>query len=111
LITIIILGYDRNCGFLKLHSNFKHHNISRPSIGLTIHPLPMSLLCCYTNTTESVQIARIADLPCGYLDRVIFPGVCLLFEAPAEAHLEIHSGTVVSAIVSDRIPCDRIAFS
>jgi G3E family GTPase len=69
----------------------------------------MSLLCRYTNTTEIVQIARIADLPSGYLERVIFPGMCLLFEAPAEAHLEIHSGTVVSAIMSDRIPCDRLA--
>jgi hypothetical protein len=26
------------------------------------------------------------------------------------AHLEIHTGIVVSAIVSDRIPCDRTAF-
>jgi hypothetical protein len=41
---------------------------------------------------------------------VIFPGACLLFEAPGSAHLEIHTGTVVSAIVLDRIPCDHLAF-
>ncbi|NJM75916.1 MAG: DUF1830 domain-containing protein [Acaryochloridaceae cyanobacterium RU_4_10] len=39
------------------------------------------------------------------IERVVFPGVCLLFKAPAAAHLEIQTGTVVSAIVSDRIPC------
>jgi hypothetical protein len=72
--------------------------------------LQMSLLCSYTNTTASVQIARIADSPDGYFERVVFPGACLLFEAPGSARLEIHTGTVVSAIVSDRIPCDRLAF-
>ncbi|HEY9824741.1 MAG TPA: DUF1830 domain-containing protein [Stenomitos sp.] len=69
----------------------------------------MSLLCRYTNTTASVQIARITDLPSGYFERVVFPGVCLLFEAPAGTHLEIHTATMVSAIMSDRIPCDRLA--
>jgi hypothetical protein len=70
----------------------------------------MSLRCRYTNTTASVQIARMTDLPNGYFERVVFPGACLLFEAPAASHLEILTGTVVSAIVSDRIPCDHLAF-
>ena len=70
----------------------------------------MDLFCSYTNTTESIQIARIVDLPNEYFERVVFPGVCLLFEAPAAAHLEIHTAAFFSAIVSDRIPCDRLAF-
>jgi Domain of unknown function (DUF1830) len=76
---------------------------------LTSHTLRMDLLSSYTNTTESIQIAQIADLSNGYFERVIFPGVCLLFEVPTAAHLEIHMAAMVSAIVSDWIPCDRLA--
>ncbi len=71
----------------------------------------MDLLCRYTNTTHSVQIVRIVDLPRGYFERVVFPNVCILFEATPEAHLEIHTGVVVSAILSDRIPCASLAVS
>jgi hypothetical protein len=39
------------------------------------------------------------------MERVIFPGQRLMFEAPAEAVLEIHTGMVASAILSDKIPC------
>lgn len=86
----------------------QHHKAIRRSPKLD-ESTQASLLCRYTNTTASVQIARIADLPSGYFERVVFPGVCLLFEAPAAAHLEIHTAAFVSAIVSDRIPCDRLA--
>jgi GTPase SAR1 family protein len=40
---------------------------------------------------------------------IVFSDGCLMFEAPAETHLEIHTGTVVSAIVANRTPCDRLA--
>jgi hypothetical protein len=110
----VFIGFESILDFIQCNDN--HYRISAkmqpqrvnrpPSVG----KLQMSLRCSYTNTTASVQIARIADLPNGYFERVVFPGVCLLFEAPPEACLEIHTGTVVSAIVSDRIPCDRLAF-
>ncbi|WP_404790913.1 DUF1830 domain-containing protein [Altericista sp. CCNU0014] len=67
----------------------------------------MSLHCSYANTTASVQIARIADFPSGYFQQVVFPGVCLLFEAPVAARLEIRPAPVVSTIVLNRI---RLAF-
>jgi hypothetical protein len=41
-------------------------------------------------------------------ERVVFPGQQLLFEAPPEAELEIHTSHPVSAILSDRITCTRL---
>ncbi|MDJ0704320.1 MAG: DUF1830 domain-containing protein [Leptolyngbyaceae cyanobacterium MO_188.B28] len=62
------------------------------------------MLCCYLNATSQIQVARIADVPNWYFERVVFPGERLLFESPLTAHLEIHTGTP-SAILADRIAC------
>lgn len=67
------------------------------------------ILCCYVNATSKIQIARISDIPNWYFERVVFPGQRLVFEAPRVAHLEIHTGMMASAILSDTIPCDRLA--
>lgn len=67
------------------------------------------ILCCYVNATSKIQIARISDVPNWYFERVVFPGQRLVFEAPRVAHLEIHTGMMASAILSDTIPCDRLA--
>jgi hypothetical protein len=67
------------------------------------------LLCCYVNATSKIQVARISDIPNWYFERVVFPGQRLVFEAPRVAHLEIHTGMMASAILSDTIPCDRLA--
>lgn len=69
---------------------------------------PALMLCAYVNATSQIQIARIADVPDWYLERVVFPGQRLMFEAPIVAHLEIYSGTPVSALLSDKIPCQRL---
>jgi Domain of unknown function (DUF1830) len=77
-----------------------------------LDPLPFnnsaSLLCCYVNATSKIQVARIADVPNWYFERVVFPGQRLVFEAPMTAHLEIHTGMMATAILSDTIPCDRL---
>jgi len=65
-------------------------------------------LCCYTNSTRQIQIARIIDVPNWYFERVIFPGEHLMFEAPQEAHLEIYTGSMASALLMDKIPCERL---
>lgn len=67
------------------------------------------ILCCYVNATSKIQVARISDIPSWYFERVVFPGQRLVFEAPRVAHLEIHTGMMASAILSDTIPCDRLA--
>jgi hypothetical protein len=42
---------------------------------------------------------------------VVFPGQRLVFETLADAFLEIHTGMIASAILSDNIPCERLYIS
>lgn len=56
-----------------------------------------------------MQIVRITNIRDWYFERVVFPGQRLMFEAMSEAQLEIHTGMMASAILSDTIPCDRLA--
>lgn len=78
-----------------------------------LDPLPPEqsgkILCCYVNATSKIQVARISNIPNWYFERVVFPGQRLVLEAPREAQLEIHTGMMASAILSDKIPCDRLA--
>ncbi|PMB52595.1 hypothetical protein CEN39_08975 [Fischerella thermalis CCMEE 5201] len=80
-----------------------------------LDPLPPEqsgkILCCYVNATSKIQVARISNVPNWYFERVVFPGQRLVFEAPVEAQLEIHTGMMASAILSDKIPCDRLALN
>ncbi|MBF2090477.1 MAG: DUF1830 domain-containing protein [Synechococcales cyanobacterium K44_A2020_017] len=66
------------------------------------------ITCCYVNATSKIQIARITNVPNWYFERVVFPGQRLLFETLKHAQLEIHTGMMASAILSDTIPCDRL---
>ncbi|MBD2020154.1 DUF1830 domain-containing protein [Leptolyngbya sp. FACHB-36] len=78
----------------------------------TFDPLPSdsagSIVCCYVNATSRIQIARIANVPNWYFERVVFPGQRLVFETVSDAMLEIHSGAMASAILSDTIACTRL---
>lgn len=69
------------------------------------------ILCCYVNATSQIQIARITNVPNWYFERVVFPGQRLLFEAISTALLEIHTGMMASAILSDTIPCSSLLVS
>ena len=77
-----------------------------------LDPLPQNsektILCCYVNATSQIQVARITNISNWYFERVVFPGQRLLFEAMPQALLEIHSGMMASAILSDTIPCKRL---
>jgi len=73
-----------------------------------ISPNQSSVLCCYVNTTNNIQIARITNIPNWWFERVVFPGQRLLFEAVPDAQLEIHTGSTIGSILSDKIPCDRL---
>ena len=70
-----------------------------------------SILCCYVNATSRIQVARITNIDNWYFERVVFPGQRLVFETLPEALLEIHSGMMASAILSDTIPCIRLSIS
>lgn len=63
---------------------------------------------CYVNATSHIQVARITNIVHWYFERVVFPGQHLVFEAPISANLEIHTGMMASAILSDTIPCERL---
>jgi hypothetical protein len=77
-----------------------------------LDPLPSDgqsqILCCYVNATSKIQVARITNVPDWYFERVVFPGQRLLFETMSKAVLEIHTGMMASAILSDSIPCERL---
>jgi hypothetical protein len=66
------------------------------------------IFCCYINSTNKIQIARIINIPNWYFERVVFPKERLLFEALPSAQLEIHTGMMITAILSDKIPCEHL---
>jgi hypothetical protein len=66
------------------------------------------ILCCYVNITSKIQIIRICNIANWYFERVMFPGQRLLFKAPQQSQLEVHTGGTAGAILSDTIPCDRL---
>jgi hypothetical protein len=57
------------------------------------------ILCCYVNVTNKLQIIRITNIPNLHLERVVFPGERLMFEAVPEAQLEIQSNQTLSVVV------------
>ncbi|NEO30766.1 MAG: DUF1830 domain-containing protein [Symploca sp. SIO3C6] len=77
-----------------------------------LDPLPSNnqdrIICCYVNVTSQIQVARITNIPNWYFERVVFPGQRLVFESLPDALLEIHTGMMATAILSDRIPCCRL---
>jgi hypothetical protein len=83
------------------------------SMAQILDPIPSDsskqVLCCYVNATSKIQIARITNVADWYFERVVFPGQRLMFETVPKAMLEIHTGMMASAILSDTIPCERLA--
>ena len=69
------------------------------------------ILCRYTNTTSRIQILRISDIPNEYefFERSIMPKRSILFEAFRDSHLEIHTSEMMSAVLSDTIPCAQLS--
>lgn len=67
-----------------------------------------SIICSYINTTKFIQIIRITNITQWYFERVVFPQQHLLFEALSDAQLEIHTSEIATAILTDKIKCDRL---
>ncbi len=70
------------------------------------------LLCCYQNHSPKIQIIRSAEVPQQpipwHLERVIFPGQRLLFEAPQRSKIQVYSSNPAGMLADDTVPCDRI---
>jgi hypothetical protein len=60
-----------------------------------------SILCFHINTSDRIQVLRIQNLSSLHLEKVVFPGQRLIFEALPEAQLEIYYSETVSRFV----PC------
>jgi hypothetical protein len=71
-------------------------------------PTRKFFLCCYVNATAHVEVIRITNIPHWSLERVVFPGQRLLFNAPTLAKLEIHTGMSISSIISETIDCQDL---
>ena len=67
-----------------------------------------NILCMYSNYTNQLQIAKINNIQSCQLERVVFPGERLLFEAVPEAQLEIHKGMMGKAYLADTINCAHL---
>jgi hypothetical protein len=78
-------------------------SLSTPAVRSTTN-----LRCAYTNRSGQFQVVRITDLPGQFFERAVFPGQCLQFEAPATACLKVYSGGMVTALLADTIPCNRL---
>lgn len=71
---------------------------------------PNRIRCCYINHTAQLQIVRIANITSNFFERAVMPYAKIFFEAHQKDHLEIHTGNLISSILSDKIPCHRLAF-
>ncbi|MFB2837869.1 DUF1830 domain-containing protein [Floridanema evergladense] len=65
-------------------------------------------LCHYKNASNKLQILRIGNVPNWYFERVVFPGELLLFHAPLQGVLEVHTSAKVTTMLVDTIKCDRL---
>ncbi|UBF28938.1 DUF1830 domain-containing protein [Kovacikia minuta CCNUW1] len=69
------------------------------------------ICCSYINLTSQIQVVRITNLPNAFFERTVFPGQRIVFETLPTAQLEIHTGMMASAILSDCIPCRQLQLS
>ena len=66
------------------------------------------ILCRYTNYTSQFQIIRISNISHFFFERTVPPKGSIVFETVQEAQLEIHTGMMMSSILSDIVPCDQL---
>lgn len=66
------------------------------------------ILCFYKNTTDKIQIAKIYNFKNLYFEQVIFPAETILFNAFPEAELEVYTGSIISAVLIEKILCSQL---
>ncbi|MEO0377515.1 MAG: DUF1830 domain-containing protein [Cyanobacteria bacterium P01_A01_bin.17] len=66
-------------------------------------------MCRYINRTRQFQIVRIANISDCFFERTVLPGSQIVFEADLDAELEVHTHEIATAILTERISCDRLA--
>lgn len=86
-------------------------SLNSDSLNTKFSQAPIYISCHYQNATNSIQVVCISNVQAFFLERTVFPGQRLFFEAPATAILEVRTGTGATTIASDSIPCYRLARS
>jgi hypothetical protein len=66
------------------------------------------ILCFYTNPTSQFQIIRISNIPDYFFERAVIPTGEILFQTFIEAQIEVHTGMIVNAILSDVISAEQL---
>jgi hypothetical protein len=76
------------------------------TLSANLRPITTSsqLLYSYVNTTTSLQVIQIVNIPDWHFERVIFPGQRLLFYAPPNAAIEVQTSYFGQAILVKKIP-------
>lgn len=69
--------------------------------------LSAATLCVHVNASDRIQVVRLTECS-EELERVVFPGQRLMFEAPADAVLEIYAGDDEPEL-QQRIACGDLA--
>ncbi|MEB3210539.1 MAG: DUF1830 domain-containing protein [Leptolyngbyaceae bacterium] len=67
--------------------------------------------CFYVNATSKTQIIRVNHCDHVILEKVIFPGCTIRFEAWLEDQLEISTYECITTIVADTIPCQQLSIT
>jgi hypothetical protein len=58
-----------------------------------------------------MQVIRIANIEDWYFERVVLPGMHVVFKAPQEAFLDICDSVMATGVLADRLPCQALACS
>lgn len=85
-------------------------SVCHSSANLDISKQTSRIQCRYINNTGQFQIVRVANVSSSFLERTVMPYSRIVFEANQEDYLEVHSGNPISSILSDKIPCHRLAY-
>ncbi len=65
-------------------------------------------LYSYHNDTRALQIIRVVHQGNWRYEQIVFPGQRLLFEAPPDVELEVHTNDVSSGVFVKTIPGFRL---
>jgi hypothetical protein len=77
-----------------------------------VNPVPSIWInCFYVNATSTIQIIRIANIEDWYFERVVLPGMHLVFKAPQESFVDVYDSVMATGVLSDRLPCQALACS
>lgn len=89
--------------------NLRTLSVKVPSVSNVCFMPNGRLQCCYTNDTRQFQIIRMTSVTGEFLEKAVPPYVRVFFEAGTQDHLEVHTGSVITSVLSDRIPCMQLA--